>query len=110
MAESFVINCTDGVCDTTQYDYNGYLDRMKASEWTAKAMAEMAGTIFKECCNDVKAYAKFVMTLNHLLWDRFNGGNETVARRYDALWRKYDAWAYRHFKGDDLAWYVQFLD
>lgn len=105
-----VINCTQDAGDQTQFDYNGYFDRLKAKEATKKELAEMADVIFKEASPDVKTYAKFVMSLNHLLWHHYNNGNERVARWYDELWRKYDHWAYRHFKGSDLSWYVQFLD
>ena len=106
----FVINCTDGVCDEGQHDYNGYLGRLQAKEHDKESLDKEAEVIFREAMGDVQHYAKFVMSLNHLLWKHYNDGNERVARWYDALWRIYDSFAYRNFKGKELDWYIRYLD
>lgn len=105
----FVINCTDGVCDESEYDYGINMAEMKKAE-TEGTIAETAAVLHTANMADVKEYAKFVMTLNHLLWDHYNRGDEKTARIYDALWRKYDGFAYKHFKGKDLDWYIRYLD
>lgn len=105
----FVINCTDGVCDETQYDYGINLTELVKAE-AEGTLKETAEVLHVAAMADVKEYAKFVMALNHLLWDRYNKGDEKTARIYDALWRKYDGFAYKHFKGKDLDWYIRYLD
>lgn len=106
----FVINCTDGVCDPNEHDYNGYLERLQAKEGSLKELVHEAKAIFDETKDAVKDYARFVMTLNHLLWHHYNNGDEDMARLYDGLWRQADGFAYKHFKGDDLDWYIRYLD
>ena len=105
----FVINCTDGVCDESEYDYGIFLEKMREGE-REHTIKETAEVLHVAAMADVKEYAKFVMTLNHLLRHHYNNGDEKTARMYDALWRKYDGFAYKHFKGKDLDWYVRFLD
>lgn len=106
----FVINCTDGVCDPNEHDYNGYLERLQAKESSLKELVHEAKAIFDETKDTVKDYARFVMTLNHLLWHHYNKGEEQIARLYDELWHQADGFAYRRFKGKELDWYVRFLD
>lgn len=60
--------------------------------------------------DNVEYYASFVMTLNHLLWDHFERGDEKYARLYDRLYKQADRYACDHFKGEDAEYYFSFLD
>ena len=52
----------------------------------------------------------FTCAMNHLIWYHYDNGNESVARLYDELWRKIDGYAMRNLKGDDLSFFIRYLD
>ena len=52
---------------------------------------------------------ELVMVLNHKIWYWYER-NETLARVYNELWEKADAYACENLKGDDLAYFYRTTD
>jgi len=59
--------------------------------------------------DDVEYLTELVMALNWKIWEHY-GTNDELARAYDALWRKADAYAVENLKGDDLAYFYRTTD
>lgn len=74
-----------------------------------KAVTDTFKRAFKEWKNDVVYMAEFVCVLNHKIWEHY-GSNDGLARLYDELWRKAHNACIEHFKGDDLSYYIDYLD
>ena len=94
-----------------EFDYKGFMqDFLIADRFGVSAIRDTYKRAFKEWRNNVEYFASFVLTLNHQIWNHHNAGDESVARVYDELWKKADAWGCEHFKGKDAEYYFSFLD
>ena len=59
--------------------------------------------------DDCKYLTELIMVLNHKIWHHY-GKNEELAKLYDTLWKRADAWAVENLKGDDLKYYLRVTD
>lgn len=97
--------------DQPEHDYKGFwMDFTIADLYGKKAVRDTYKRAFDEWKDNVDYYASFVLTLNHRLWMHYDAGRIELAKLYDELWKKADSYGYRHFKGDDLIKYHNFLD
>lgn len=91
--------------------YKGFMQDFRIADRFGKnAIKDTYNRAFKEWKDDVDYFASLVCTLNHLIWYHHDKGNDEIARIYNDLWRKADNYALDHFKGEDLSYYVHFLD
>ena len=58
---------------------------------------------------NVKYFVELVSVLNHKIWQH-HGRDDRLARVYDELWKKADAYGSEHFKGADAEFYFKVLD
>ena len=59
--------------------------------------------------DDVQFMAELVIVLNHKIWEHYQT-NESLGRLYDKLWRETDEFCRKHFKGEDLSFYYNYID
>ena len=64
---------------------------------------------FEEWKNDYVYLTELVIVLNHKIWQHYET-NESLARVYDDLWVKADAYACRHLKGEELSFFYRITD
>lgn len=94
-----------------EFDYKGFMQDFRIAErFGTAAINDTYNRCHNEWKDNADYYASFVMTLNHLLWFHYENGNMTLATLYDKLWKKADAFVFKHFKGDDLNKIIAFLD
>lgn len=105
----FVIDCTD--TEGQEFDYKGFMQDFKIAEHFGKAaIFDTWKRAMNEWRDNVEYFASFVLTLNHLMWNHYHENQIAISHYYEELWRKADQFAYGHFKGDDLSYYIRFLD
>lgn len=93
-----------------QFDYKGFArDFTIADIFGEDAVRDTYNRAFREWKDNVDYFASLVMTLNHKIW-AWHGKDDSLARVYDELWREADSYGCDHFKGDDLSYYLNFLD
>ena len=59
--------------------------------------------------NNIEYLTELVMVLNWKIWQWYEK-NEAIAKVYNELWEKADAWCCENLKGDDLAYYYRTTD
>lgn len=59
---------------------------------------------------NVAYFTEFVIVLNHRLWYWYEKGNLKLAVIYDELWKKASGYVYKHYKGDDLSYFLDVTD
>lgn len=91
-------------------NYKGFLRDFRIADMFGKnAIRDTYRRAFDEWKDNVEYFASFVLTLNHQIWDWYRK-DEGIARLYDELWHKANAWGIGHFKGKDAEYYFRFLD
>lgn len=64
---------------------------------------------FKAWRDNVRYFAELVCCLNLKIWEHTNK-NRDLAEIYNELWEEADAWGLENFKGEELAFFIDFLD
>lgn len=59
---------------------------------------------------NIGVWTEAVMALNWKIWEHHDLGNDATARKYDELWKYYDALTFKIWKGDDLSYYIRTTD
>lgn len=59
--------------------------------------------------NNVQYMAELVVVLNHKIWEHYQT-NDALGRLYDKLWRETDNFCRKHFKGENLSFYFNYID
>ena len=80
-----------------------------AERFGQHAVQDTFNRAFKEWRGNYVYLTELVLVLNWKIWYWFER-DQVIAKHYDTLWRKADAWALNHLKGDELAYYYQTLD
>jgi hypothetical protein len=94
-----------------EFDYKGFMQDFRIADcFGVNAVKDTFNRAHEEWKNNADYYASFVMTLNHLIWFHYERGNMTLAKVYDTLWKKADAFVYKNFKGEELQKIIEFLD
>lgn len=86
-----------------------YCDFSIADEYGEKEIVDTLKRAKKEWKNNVQYMAELVVVLNHKIWEYYQT-NENLGRLYDKLWRETDAYCRKHFKGEDLSFYFNYID
>ena len=93
-----------------EFDYKGFARDFTIAEiFGENAIRATYNDAFRGWKDNVEYFASLVLTLNHKIWAWY-GKNDSLAKVYDELWKKADAYGCEHFKGDDLSYYLGFLD
>ena len=87
-------------------------DFMIAERFGLAANRDTYRRAFSGWKNHYKYLTELAMTLNHRLfhWYATGGENDPRAALYNELWQKADAWALKHLKGAELAFFLRVLD
>ena len=80
-----------------------------ADRFGASAIKDTYNRAFKEWKGDYIYLTELVMVLNHKIWQWYEK-NQTIAKLYNDLWEKTDAYACSHLKGDELNYFYKTLD
>jgi hypothetical protein len=80
-----------------------------ANMFGEKAVRDTYSRAFKEWHSDVEYITEFTIALNYWIWLLYEK-DEQLAKVYDELWRKADAWCMDNLKGDDLSYYLRTTD
>lgn len=86
-----------------------YEDLSIADHYGKDAIIDTYKRVFKYWSKDVRYITEFTMALNWKIWEHYEH-NESLARVYDELWRKADAWCCKNLKDDDLSYYLRTTD
>lgn len=95
---------------------NGY--ETKTTFWEDFSIADMFGVnavkdtykrAFKEWKNDYIYLTELVMILNWKIWQHHKK-NDDLAKVYNELWEKSDAYACENLKGDELTYFYRTTD
>ena len=65
---------------------------------------------FREWKSNYIYLTELVMVLNHKIWEHYYNENHEVAKVYDELWKKADAYACNNLKGEELRYFYQTTD
>lgn len=92
--------------------YKGFMQDFRIAEvYGVNAVKDTFNRAFEEWKDNVEYFASFVMTLNHLIWYWYEADKDhELAKLYDELWKKADAYGCEHFTGEDAEYYYSFLD
>ena len=80
-----------------------------ADNFGINAIRDTYNRAFKEWKNDYKYLTELVMVLNWKIWQHYEK-NEDVAKVYQELWEKADAYAMDHLKGEELRYFLSTTD
>lgn len=80
-----------------------------ADRFGAAAVRDTFKRAFDEWKGNAVYLTELVMVLNHKIWQHYES-RESLARVYDGLWRKADAYACENLKGADLSYYFRTTD
>ena len=58
---------------------------------------------------NVDYMSELVVVLNHKIWEHYSH-NQILAKVYDKLWRETDDFCRKHFKGEELTKYYNYID
>ena len=96
----------------------GYSYETKTTFWEDFTIADHFGLAairdtfnraFDEWKSNYIYLTELVMVLNHKIWQHYQT-NEKVAKLYDTLWRKADAYACEHLTGAELDYFYETTD
>lgn len=96
----------------------GYNYETKTTFWEDFTIADCFGVsairdtfnrAFDEWKSNYVYLTELVMVLNHKIWQHYQT-NEKVAKLYDTLWRKADAYACGNLKGEELTYFYDTTD
>ena len=86
-----------------------WMDFSIADAFGIDAVKDTFNRAFKEWRTDHIYLTELVMVLNHKIWQHYQN-NEPLARVYNNLWEKADAYAMDNLKGEELEYYLRTLD
>ena len=86
-----------------------WMDFSIADAFGIDAVEDTFNRAFKEWRTDHIYLTELVMVLNHKIWQHYQN-NEPLARVYNNLWEKANAYAMDNLKGEELEYYVRTLD
>ena len=86
-----------------------WMDFTIADAFGESAIRDTYDRAFNEWKSDYKYLTELVMVLNHKIWQHYQT-NERIARVYDELWKKADAYACDNLKGDELRYFYSTTD
>lgn len=86
-----------------------YADFSITDFYGEKAIKDTLKRAKKNWKNNVQYMAELVVVLNHKIWEYYQT-NDKLGRLYDKLWRETDAYCRKHFKGEDLSFYFNYID
>ena len=86
-----------------------YSDFSIADEYGEKEIVDTLKRAKKNWKNNVQYMAELVVVLNHKIWE-YHQTNDKLGCLYDKLWRETDAYCRKHFKGEDLSFYFNYID
>lgn len=99
-----ITEMTGYVPKTTFYD-----DFTIADAFGPDAIKHTYNLAFNAWKDDVVYLTELVLVLNWKIWAWYRV-DEKIARLYDSLWRKTEAYAYENLKDDDLDYYFRTTD
>lgn len=80
-----------------------------ADRFGVKAIQDTYNRAFKEWHTNYKMLTELVMVLNHKIWQHYES-NEVIAKLYNNLWEKADAYACNNLKGEELSYFYKVID
>lgn len=80
-----------------------------ADRFGVKAIQDTYNRAFKEWRTNYKMLTELVMVLNHKIWQHYES-NEVIAKLYNNLWEKADAYACENLKGEELNYFYKVTD
>lgn len=86
------------------------MDFSIADRFGVPAVIDTFNRAFAEWKSDHRYLTDLVITLNHKIWEHYEGGNEELAKVYNGLWEKADAYACDNLKGEELAYFYRETD
>lgn len=80
-----------------------------ADNFGISAIKDTYNRAFKTWKKDYKYLTELVLVLNWKIWQHYEK-NEDVAKVYQELWEKADAYAMDHLKGEELIYFLSTTD
>ena len=81
-----------------------------AEKFGKNSIIDTFNRAFEECKDDYIYLTELVLVLNWKIWQYWEEGNDDLAKLYDSLWRKADAYGIDTLKGDELDYFIKTLD
>ena len=86
-----------------------WMDFTIADAFGEEAIKDTFNRAFEEWKSDYIYLTELVIVLNHKIWQHYET-NEPIARLYNELWLKADAYAIENLKGDELVYFYRTTD
>ena len=86
-----------------------FMDFGLAEPFGVKALKDTYERGLEYAKTDYKVLTEFVMVLNWKIWEHYEK-NEALARVYNELWEKADAYAINNLKGEELNYFFRTTD
>lgn len=96
---------TDYECMTTFWE-----DFSIADKFGVDAIKDTYNRAFNEWKNNYIYLTELVMVLNHKIWQHYELGNEGLARAYNDMWEKADAYACENLTGEEADYFYRVTD
>lgn len=81
-----------------------------ADAFGKSAIQDTYNRAFKEWKSNVEFITELTMVLNWKLWFYYENGNHELARLYQSLFEKTDAYCMDNLKGKDLDYFIRTTD
>lgn len=86
-----------------------WMDFSIADGFGAEGIKDTYNRAFDEWKNDYIYLTELVMVLNHKIWEWYEK-DEEIAKLYNDLWEKTDAFGMDNLKDEELGYYLATLD
>lgn len=89
-----------------------WMDFSIADRFGVKAVKDTYHRAFKAWKHDYRYLTDLVIVLNHKIWQHYDDGkgNQVLAKCYDELWKKADAYAVKHLKDEEAKYFFEMTD
>lgn len=87
-----------------------WMDFSIADRFGVSAVKDTFKRAFDAWKDDYRYLTDLVIVLNHKIWQHHDKGNDVMGKLYDKLWRKADAYALKHLKGEEAEYFFRMTD
>lgn len=86
-----------------------FSDLSIAECYGAQEVMDTYRNVMKSWKTDINYMCEWVISLNQKIWQHYKS-NPQLAKLYDTLWQKADAFCCEHFKDEELKTYYEYTD
>lgn len=87
-----------------------FFNDLSFAEWFGEtSVIDTYNAVMREWKDDINYMCEWVISLNQKIWQH-SSTNKNLAELYYALWRRADNYCCKHFEGEELDTYYDYID